>query len=43
MSEVTGLHYSENNHGLKLCLLSTVTGTTVISENSVSLCLKYAS
>lgn len=26
-----------------VCLLSTVTGTTVISENSVSLCLKYAS
>lgn len=26
-----------------VCLLSTVTGTTVISENSVSLRLKYAS
>jgi len=26
-----------------VCLLSTVAGTTVISENAVSLCLKYAS
>lgn len=43
MSELTGLYYSENNYDLKLRLLSRATGTTVILENSVSLCLKYVS
>lgn len=43
MSGVTGLHYSENNYDLQRRLLSTVTGTTVILENCVSLGLEEAS
>lgn len=43
MFGVTGLHYSENNYSLQRRLLSTVTGTTVILENCVSLGLEEAS